>query len=323
MLGLLGLFWVAYVAYVLVGFIKPLRPFRTRWQVLFAGVPSILLATFLVGVIAAGIDPDIRGEMAPSPRAAPAQAEIKSAGAEATETEPQLEPVATQPRFDPVAVTHYHDVLKKQVTYRSSKLQRVARGAANDDVWSLADDHTDVICFEDGNNAVFFTDDGNIYAANGKARQFLNPETGDGMIGADDSLVPVLEPDRGTHHKIIGALIEAGLNLCRQKNLGEIADAVTEAVEGSPAAQADAKDAAFLKAAFAIKGAERCRVKLDAAAMVEYLQAAGIEISDYETRMGTYLIIMGGVVGERPKSEFCPMLLESSVGPAGLGFVSK
>ena len=119
------------------------------------------------------------------------------------------------------------------------------------------------------------------------------------------------------------SLIQIGLDLCGQKNLDEIADAVGKAAEGSGRPRSDRLEAAFIDAAFAIKGAERCRLNLDAEAIVDHLQAQGAKLSTIKTVLEPYLALTASVVSERSKAEFCLLLIESRFGPGGLGFVSE
>ena len=99
------------------------------------------------------------------------------------------------------------------------------------DVWTIEPDQTTVICWADGNNAVFFTINDHFYAANGKARQFVRFKDGDGMFTPAGKLIAVEEPPAGEHLRLLHEIIQTGLKLCGEKSIEEIAEAAEQGVQ--------------------------------------------------------------------------------------------
>ena len=54
---------------------------------------------------------------------------------------------------DIVALTHHHDGLGKQVTYRAPLTAILTEADVPAGAWTIPDNQTTVLCFRDGNNA--------------------------------------------------------------------------------------------------------------------------------------------------------------------------
>ncbi|WP_195763210.1 hypothetical protein, partial [Aminobacter sp. MDW-2] len=177
----------------------------------------------------------------------------------------------------------------------------------------------------DGNNAVFFTIGERFIAANGKARQFVRHKAGDGIVLANDKVAPVEELERGTHIKLIDAVIDAGLALCAQKSVDEISKAVKEAAEVPAAASqpvASLDNEVLFNAALAIRGAEICGYDFNAGSMVDYLQAHDVDQKAFTAKVEPYLVIANGILSGGDK-RFCKKDFLPKFGPEGFGFVSE
>ncbi|MBO6719072.1 MAG: hypothetical protein JJ913_14035 [Rhizobiaceae bacterium] len=318
--------WFGCVVYSLVGFIKPIWPYRSRRQVLFAGLPVLFIAMVILATVAPSPTSKTTASARDGRSDEVAEQPSESLQAQA-EPQAQAKPqTAAAPLSTIAGLTHHHDGRDRRVTYHQPIIRRLERSEVEVGLWTLSADHSDIICFEDGNNAVFFTDADKVYAANGKARQFLDFEDGDGMVNSDDELVQIHGPDRAKHNELISKVIEIGLDLCGQKSMAEISAAVEAASEESVPTeipQASSAEAAFLHTAFAIRGAELCGLKLEPIAVLHYLQTVGVELEQYEARMDGYLALVSAMIGERPDADFCPLLVWGKFGPDGLGLVSE
>jgi hypothetical protein len=177
-----------------------------------------------------------------------------------------------------------------------------------------------VLCFEDGNNAVFFTIGGEFYAANGKARQFVDFAGGDGVLLESGKLLQVKELEAGLHAEVRQVAIDTGLKLCGQKSLEEIAQAVDAAAE-KPAMTP--QQAAMLATALAIRGAELCRFKLDEVAVVDHLQANDIDLDTYKAEIPVYSLVVTKMFNDVGEKDFCHTVLLPRIGPDGKKFVSE
>lgn len=334
----LALFILAVLLYLLVSLIRPLPPFRKRLHVLLLGIPGGLFAILVMMVIAGltmktnqlATEPteasekvvaDGGGEGTPSEVTATENQDIS--GQEiATATQPEEQAANTERQeFAISALTHHNKGMGKRLTYRDPRTVRIERSEFSKDDWSITADHADVICFADGNNAVFLAMDGAIVAANGKARQFIDYADGDGIVLKDGTLQSVLEPDLEKHARLLNQAIQVGLELCGQKDLDEITKAAKEAAEPADG-EPQSKDALYLDAALVMVGAKICGYKLDAVALVDHLQANGIDQADFKADITPYLGLAEGILKAGDKS-FCKDQLLPKFGKDGFGFVSE
>jgi hypothetical protein len=230
-----------------------------------------------------------------------------------------IDPAAGQ-GADVAGLTHHHDGVGKQVTYRSPASVSLTKADVPKAAWTIDDADTTVLCFEDGNNAVFFNIDGEFYAANGKARQFVDFADGDGILLESGELRQVRELEGGLHAELRQIVIDTGLKLCGQKSMDDIAQNVVAASE-KPAMTP--KQATLLQAAIGIRGAELCRFKLDEVAVVDYLQANDIDLETFNSEMPVYNVIVGKMFVDVGEQEFCRNVLLPRFGPDGMKFVSE
>jgi hypothetical protein len=332
----LALFILAVLLYLLVSLIRPLPPFRKRLHVLLLGIPGGLFA-ILVMMVISGLTMKTN-QLATKPTEASekvvsdgANAEAPSVAAPPEEQDgSKQEIVATaeeqaanteRQEFAISALTHHNKAMGKLVTYRDPRAARIERSEFSKDEWTIKADHADVICFADGNNAVFLAMDGAIVAANGKAGQFIDHADGDGIVLKDGTLQPVLEPDLEKNARLLNQAIRVGLELCGQKDLDEITRSAKEAVEPADG-EPQGKDALYLDAALVMVGAKICGYKLDAVALVDHLQANGIDQADFKADIEPYLGLAEGILKAGDKS-FCKDQLLPKFGKDGFGFVSE
>ena len=221
---------------------------------------------------------------------------------------------------DIVALTHHHDGLGKQVTYRAPLTAILTEADVPAGAWTIPDKQTTVLCFRDGNNAVIFTIGGEFYAANGKARQFVDFAGGDGVLLESGRLVEVRELEAGLHPDLRQAAIDTGLKLCGQKSLEATSEAVEAAAEKPGMTP---HQAAMLEAALAIRGAELCRFKLDEVAVVDHLQASDIDLDTYKAEIPVYSLVVTKMFSDVGEKDFCHTVLLPRFGPDGRKFVSE
>lgn len=226
-----------------------------------------------------------------------------------------------------VGLTHINQALGERVTYRELRSQMLFRLDVPQGAWSIPETWTEVICFADGNNAVFFTLGDRFIAANGKARQFVRHDEGDGIMLANDEVARVEELAAGTHVELIHAVIEEGRALCGQKSLDEISEAVIEGAEPSSAASsppdASSDEDAVLNAALAIIGADICGYEFDAVAMGHYLIDNGFDSETFAAQAQPYFVLANGILSATGDTKFCEKDFLPKFGPTGLAVVSK
>ncbi|QOF69521.1 hypothetical protein IG197_16795 [Aminobacter sp. SR38] len=332
--ALLVVVWLFGLIFVLASLIRPVPPFRSRMQALFLGLPGILVGPFVLA-IALGWAPKPR-----HPDSVPAIAtaqEPQSASRAPEETGPSPSApngaVATTTTTNPggpsapeiVGLTHINKALGKRVTYSQARTRVLVSQDVPAGAWSIKEVSTKVICFVDGNNAVFFTIGERFIAANGKARQFVRHKAGEGIVLANDKVAPVEELERGTHTKLVDAVIDAGLALCGQKSVDEISNSVEEAAEAPPAAAqpvASRDNEVLLNAALAIRGADICGYDFNAASMVDYLQEHDVDQEAFTTKVEPYLVIANGILSSGNK-RFCKKDFLQKFGPEGFGFIAE
>lgn len=332
--ALLVVVWLFGLIFVLASLFRPVPPFRSRTQAFFLGLPGILIGPFVIaialgwapahrdqgGATVTATAPDPHSASRPPEDAGPSPLVSTDVVATTTTTTP-----AAPSAPEIVGLTHINKALGKRVSYREPRTKVLIKQDVPDGAWSIKELSTKVICFVDGNNAVFFTIGERFIAANGKARQFVRGKAGDGIVLANDKVAPVEELERGTHMKLVNAVIEAGLALCGQKSVDEISNAVKEAAEAPSAASqpvASPDDEVLLNAAFAIRGAEICGYDFKAASMVDYLQEHDVDQEAFTTKVEPYLVIANGVLSSGDK-RFCKKEFLPKFGPEGFGFVSE
>ncbi|MCO5084395.1 MAG: hypothetical protein M9955_22400 [Rhizobiaceae bacterium] len=332
----LALFILAVLLYLLVSLIRPLPPFRKRLHVLLLGIPGGVFAILVMMVIAGlttktnqlateptGTSESVvsDGANAEAPSVAAATDEQDGSKQEIVATAEEQAANTERQDFAISALTHHNKAMGKRVTYRDPRTARIERSEFSKDDWTINADHADVICFADGNNAVFLAMNGAIVAANGKARQFVDHADGDGIVLKDGTLQPVLEPDLEKNARLLNQAIRVGLELCGQKDLDEITRAAKEAAEPADG-EPQSKDALYLDAALVMVGAKICGYKLDAVALVDHLQANGIDQADFRAEITSYLGLAEGVLKAGDQS-FCEEELLPKFGKDGFGFVSE
>ncbi|CAN7526568.1 MULTISPECIES: hypothetical protein [unclassified Aminobacter] len=327
--ALLVIVWLFGLIFVLASLFRPVPPFRSRTQAFLLGLPGILIAPFVIA-IALGWAPAPRDQggsiIAPEPQSAsrppedagPSPLATTDVVATTTTTTP---PTPSAPEI--VGLTHINKALGKRVSYRKPRTKVLVKQDVPAGAWSLQEPSTKVICFADGNNAVFFTIGERFIAANGKARQFVRHKAGDGIVLANDKVAPIEELERGTHIKLVDAVIDAGLALCAQKSVDEVTKAVRNGPDkpSHPLATSPEEEALF-NAALTIKGGERCRYELSAPRLVDYLEEHGIDHTRFTTEIEPYLATAAGFLEGSGKS-YCKDKLLPKFGPEGLGFLSE
>ncbi|QNH35570.1 hypothetical protein H5P29_06620 [Aminobacter sp. MDW-2] len=329
--ALLVVVWLFGLIFVLASLFRPVPPFRSRTQAFFLGLPGMLIGPFVIA-IALGWAPAPRDQggstIAPEPQSAgrppenagPSPLATTDVVAATTTTTP---PTPSAPEI--VRLTHINKALGKRVSYREPRTKVLVKQDVPAGAWTIKEPSTKVICFADGNNAVFFTIGERFIAANGKARQFVRHKAGDGIVLANDKVAPVEELERGTHIKLIDAVIDAGLALCAQKSVDEISKAVKEAAEVPAAASqpvASLDNEVLFNAALAIRGAEICGYDFNAGSMVDYLQAHDVDQKAFTAKVEPYLVIANGILSGGDK-RFCKKDFLPKFGPEGFGFVSE
>lgn len=100
----------------------------------------------------------------------------------------------------------------ERVNYLQPRIHQITKEDVTEGAWTITDPSTEVICFADGNNAVFFTVGGRVFAANGKARQFVRHEDGDGILFPLGEVIKVHEVEPGTHVDLVAAKTAAVLD---------------------------------------------------------------------------------------------------------------
>lgn len=327
--ALLVIVWLFGLIFVLASLFRPVPPFRSRTQAFFLGLPGILIGPFVIA-IALGWAPAPRDQggstIAREPQSASRPPEDAGPSPRAT-----TDVVATTTTTTPagpsapeiVGLTHINKALGKRVSYGEPRTKVLVKQDVPAGAWSLKELSTKVICFADGNNAVFFTIGERFIAANGKARQFVRHKAGDGIVLANDKVAPVEELERGTHMKLVNAVIDAGLALCAQKSVDEVSKAVRNGPDtpSHPLATSPEEEALF-NAALTIKGGERCRYELSAPRLVDYLEEHGIDHARFTTEIEPYLATAAGFLEGSGKS-YCKDKLLPKFGPEGLGFLSE
>ncbi len=169
---------------------------------------------------------------------------------------------------------------------------------------------------------MIFTIDGALYAANGKARQFVRFKDGDGVMFDDGILRQVRELRPGSYLRLVNHVIKVGLALCGQKSLDEISDAVQVASEDAkPKADEPPKVVAMTHIAMAMRGAEVCGYEIDFAAIAAYARQNGVSREEIVTSLGPYVDLANEVIGEGGKA-FCEERLYPKYGPDGFQFLS-
>ncbi|MDR7223722.1 hypothetical protein [Aminobacter aminovorans] len=329
--ALLVIVWLFGLILVLASLIRPVPPFRSRMQALFLGLPGILIGPFVIA-IALGWAPAPRDQggatviaTAPEPQSASRPEDAGPSPLASTDV------VATTTTTTPAApsapeivgLTHINKALGKRVNYREPRTKVLVKQDVPAGAWSLKELSTKVICFVDGNNAVFFTIGERFIAANGKAQQFVRHKAGDGIVLANDKVAPIEELERGTHIKLVDAVIDAGLALCAQKSVDEVTKAVRNGPDkpSHPLATSPEEEALF-NAALTIKGGERCRYELSAPRLVDYLEEHGIDHARFTIEIEPYLATAAGFLEGSGKS-YCKDKLLPKFGPEGLGFLSE
>ena len=310
-----------------IGLVRPSH--RPTFLKLGFGISALVVALTTAGTAAPYVAP-------PVPFAA-------SSAASATDISPMLiqigdrpgtgAPMHTSPpagkqastSFEIAGLTHFNRGLGKRVTYTDPRSLVLNRSDFSSDVWTIEPDQATMICWADGNSAVFFTFNEHFYAANGKARQFVRFGEGDGILTTDGRLIQVEEPPAGEHLRLVNEIIQAGLKLCGDKSIEEVAKAADKAAEGSDAAPTDSSpptNEAIINAALAMKGAEVCHYDAQVPAIVAYLVENGVDNDTFQKVVATYLELAASIIGEGGK-EFCEEKLLPKFGPGGFAFVSK
>lgn len=218
--ALLVIVWLFGLIFVLASLFRPVPPFRSRTQAFFLGLPGILIGPFVIaialgwapapregGATVIATAPDPQSASRPPEDAGPSPLATTDVVATTTTTTPAA-PSATEI----VGLTHINKALGKRVSYREPRTKVLVKQDVPEGAWTIKELSTKVICFADGNNAVFFTIGERFIAANGKARQFVRHKAGDGIVLANDKVAPVEELERGTHIKLVDAVIDAGLD---------------------------------------------------------------------------------------------------------------
>ncbi|AMS40147.1 hypothetical protein [Aminobacter aminovorans] len=336
--AILVIAWLFAFMLVIASLFRPVPPFRSRLQALFLGLPALVFGPFIIAMML-GWAPEPRNparaqtpaspapEVAPQPSPA-AVAQNGDTGSSATEAQtavPAEVQVAAQV-LKVVALTHINRATGKRITYREPRTTVLVKQDVPEGAWTVAEGSLQVLCFADGNNAVFFTMGDRFFAANGKARQFVRHRDGDGIVLENDVVVPVEELERGKHVKLISAVIDAGLDLCAQKSIDEINDAARNASGPSPSATPPTpplSDEALFNAALAIRGADICGYDFNAAAMVDYLEQHNIDQQRFTAEVEPYLVIANGILSGTRDKTFCRKDFLPKFGPDGLGIVSK
>lgn len=325
------LVWTGFAYLVLIGLIRPIRPFRSRTQAGLIGLPALLAVPLILASLAAPPRPPA-GVNEPSAAALAQTSEPAQGGEDVGEIQQISEtaPKATETsaasmhevQFEIAALTHMNTALNRRVTYREPLAQKLEQSELKAGAWTIEQPYTNVICFNDGNNAIFFIIDGRFYAANGKARQFVRFEDGDGIVLASGELRAVEEIEPGKHADVLSAVRQVGLELCGQKSVDEISEAVVTAVEPVKAQPVSREDA-LMKAALAIKGAEICRYSFDPVPVVDYLEVNGVDKETYAAEIDTYLALAKGIFDDADGPTFCQQKLLPEFGPDGLKFMSE
>lgn len=232
MVNVLVLIWLLVSLYTLISFLKPLPPFRTRKRTLVIGVPIVFVFLLLIGI--AVDDPSVE----PNIKAVTKNMDAPSNNAVAVvvkDAPKASKPIrVTKPDLDIAALTHFHGTIERRVTYKKQRSVRLYRDNYPDTEWTIQSGYFDVICFEDGNNAVITGVDGIYYAQNGKAKQFTRFEDGDGMLSDNDKVIQINRtgsPLSGSMHSLA---IAKGFEMCPAKSIEEISKAVRAAMEDVP-----------------------------------------------------------------------------------------
>jgi hypothetical protein len=228
-----------------------------------------------------------------------------------------------------IGLTHVNQALGERVNYLQPRIPQMTKEDVSDGAWTIADPSTEVICFADGNNAVFLTVGGRVFAANGKARQFIRHEDGDGILFPLGEVIKVHELEPRTHVELVSAVIDAGLGLCGQKSVDDISGAATAAVADSTASptelgqetpeQADV----LLNVALAVRGAELCGYGFDPVAVVDYMVEHDVDQDTYAAKAEPYLLLADGILRGSGDLAFCQRSFLPKFGPDGLRFVSE
>jgi hypothetical protein len=313
-----------YLLYLFISLVYPRKPFLSRGKVFAIGFPMFFLAVIVQALVTSLDEENSVGVAGPAaavaeqPAADPGKDPIPEA-VPATAPPVAAAPVqALAPAV--VGLTHFHDGLGKQVTYSQPRTSLMKRTDFDADAWTIQSDTAEVLCFADGNNAVFVLLDDAYVAANGKARQFVDHAKGDGIKLADGSLMSVNEPDVAKQGVLISEAAKVGLALCGQKDLDETAAAVRQAAgEGDVSAE---KKAIYLEAAVGMVGAEICGYTFNPAALVGYLTNKGIDLSNLRQDLLPYMVIAKGIL-EGSSKRTCEEDFLPKYGQAGLGFVTE
>jgi len=314
-------------AYIIVSVVQPLWPLKSRRPLIRLAIGLIVMGPLALALTAppSPTGPTVEETTAaigavststPIDAAAPAAASVVQVADKGSPTE-------SPSNLEIAGLTHHNKAMGKKLTYRQPLMERINKDDLPADDWTIKEDHTDVICFADGNNAVFFTIGDRIYAANGKARQFVRHEDGDGVVLKDGTVVPVYEVDRSAHGALAAKAIDIGLDLCGQKSLDEIAQAAEDAVNSDDAeATTEAREDALIDAALAIIGAEKCGYQLDPVPVVDFLQSKGISNNDFKAEFPQFATAAKVLLSSADKS-FCEKKILPKFGPEGMGFVSR
>ncbi|MRX37425.1 hypothetical protein, partial [Aminobacter sp. MDW-2] len=180
--ALLVIVWLFGLIFVLASLFRPVPPFRSRTQAFFLGLPGILIGPFVIA-IALGWAPAPRDQggatvIAPAPEPQSASRPPEDAGPSPRATTDVVATTTTATPAGPsapeiVGLTHINKALGKRVSYREPRTKVLVKQDVPAGAWSIKELSTNVICFVDGNNAVFFTIGERFIAANSKARQFV------------------------------------------------------------------------------------------------------------------------------------------------------
>lgn len=185
--------------YILICLIKPLPPFSSRKQAFVRGFLSLLGGMVFTGIVAAGV-----------------------LSITALEAKAQKKPQAGPPSLPVRAIIQMREG-GGQIIFRRPKVVRLSKGDVAKGVWSLKQEHLDIICFADGNNALMVHVGDEYYAANGKARQFVDYDKNEGLVSTNNRLIQLHTWPGGMEHLALHtSVIEAGFKLCPRKSLDSV-----------------------------------------------------------------------------------------------------
>ena len=216
------------------------------------------------------------------------------------------------------ALTHVNKATSRRATYTEPKVSRVKRPARADrQIWPEDVQHIDVICFEDGNNAVVMGVQGKFYAANGKAEQFIRHGDGDGLI-VKGKVEAVHELGSEPYYGLASIARDTGLKQCGQKSVEEIAEAVNEA---TPRGEDD-RETVLAEIAFGLWTGSQCDFQADEPGIAAYLRKTGIDTDNLRADIEPFVLGAAALIGKPTRSQ-CRGEVWTKYGRDGIGILTR